>query len=271
MVSDAWLQEREADVKRLQERAGAIRALLAKTPISSDVKLEYPELVWADEAIGRHGLYADLTIIGPATLGSGDLKWKVIEGMLFSSGRPILVVPEGFPPDIRPKRIVLAWDGRVEAARAVREAVEMLSNADDVSIVLVDPVEGERGHGQEPGADIATYLARHGARVNVERLPRQGLDVEDILRRYATDWGADLMVMGAYGHSRVRERIFGGVTLSFLETPCSAFHGTLTRGRDIGAASARGDQRHRGRSLDAGGASAQNRLVGLPVSFDRRQ
>lgn len=95
----------------------------------------------------------------------------------------------------------------------------MLVNADEVRLVLVDPVESESGHGSEPGADAAAFLARHGAKVAVDRLPSQGHSVAEILGRHAMDCAIDLMVMGGYGHSRMRERIFGGVTKSILEEP----------------------------------------------------
>jgi nucleotide-binding universal stress UspA family protein len=93
----------------------------------------------------------------------------------------------------------------------------LLSNAGEVRLALVDPVEGGSGHGAEPGADVAAHLARHSARVSVDRLPSSGNSVASVLRRHATDMSADLLVMGAYGHSRLRERIFGGVTQSMLE------------------------------------------------------
>jgi nucleotide-binding universal stress UspA family protein len=112
---------------------------------------------------------------------------------------------------------MVAWDARIEAARAVREAIDMLAAADDVHVVLVDPKAHLWDHGEEPGADIAAYLARHGAKVTVHRLPGQGMTVAEVLRRHAGDMAADLVVIGAYGHSRLRERIFGGTTKSMLE------------------------------------------------------
>ena len=84
--------------------------------------------------------------------------------------------------------------------------------------MLVDPAEGESGHGAEPGADVATYLACHGAKVTVDRLPSQGKTIAAMLRQHAEDTAAELLVMGAYGHSRLRERIFGGVTKSMLDS-----------------------------------------------------
>jgi nucleotide-binding universal stress UspA family protein len=218
-VSDAWSEEREADLERLRQRTAAVSALLASSTVSSDVSSEYPEAAWADDAIGRRARYADIAVLGPELLSHDELKGKTIEGVLFSSGKPLMLVPQGAKATLKPKRIVVAWDSRVEASRAVGQSLGMLIGAKDVRLVLVDPVEGEDDQGAEPGADAAAYLARHGVKVAVDRLPSQGRAVAQVLARHAIDTSADLMVMGAYGHSRLRQRIFGGVTRSMLDEP----------------------------------------------------
>lgn len=219
MLTEAWFEERQEDLRRLDAARAEVTAFLAARSIPSDVTAEFPELSWADETIGLRARYADLTIMGPKLLATNTLRAKTIEGTLFFSGRPLLLIPDKDQATLTPRRIAVAWDARFEASRAVREALDLLIAADDVRLVLVDPREEDEGHGVEPGADIATYLARHGVKASVERLPSQGLDVADILRRFTTDFGADMLVMGAYGHSRLRERVFGGVTRSMLDNP----------------------------------------------------
>ena len=219
MISDAWVQERQIDTERLEERLAALTSRLAAGDVSADVSGAYPEAAWADDDIGRRGRYADLTVIGPDMLASETLGEKVIEGVLFSSAKPLLLVPAGATPTLQPKRVMVAWDSRVEASRAVREALDVLKAADEVRLVLVDPEEGEDAHGEEPGADAAAYLVRHGIRVSVDRLPSSGRPVAEVLRRHALDMAADMIVMGAYGHSRLRQRILGGVTRSMIEEP----------------------------------------------------
>lgn len=219
IMSDAWLQERQADVERLQKQTATVSALLAASPISSDVSSEYSEEAWADEVIGRRARYADLTVIGPELLARGALKNKVVSGTLFSSGKPLLLVPQGSFPTLRPKRVLIAWDSRIEASNAVARSLDLLRTAEDVRLVLVDPVEGEFGQGEEPGADAATYLARHGIRVTVDRRPSQGRSIAAVLRQHAIDTSAQLLVMGAYGHSRLSERILGGVTKTMIDEP----------------------------------------------------
>lgn len=217
VVSDSWLQERQADMDRLEQRTAAITALLADSPVSSDVSNDYPEETSADDVIGRRARYADITVLGPELLSRNTLKSEAIEGALFSSGKPLLLVPQGATPTLKPKRILVAWDSRIEASNAVARSLDMLIAADHVHLVLVDPVEGESGQGEEPGADVAAYLARHGVRVTVDRVPSQGRTVAATIRQHAIDTSADMLVMGAYGHSRLRERIFGGVTRSMID------------------------------------------------------
>lgn len=219
VVSEAWLEERRADLEKLKEREAAVTAFLASSPVSADISSEYPELARADEAIGRRARYADITVLGPEMLSRKTLKSEAIEGVLFSSGKPLLLIPDGATPTLKPKQIMVAWDSRVEVSKAVGQSLDLLSAADDVHLVLVDPREGAGEQGGEPGADMATYLVRHGVKVTVDRLPSQGRAIASVLRQHAIDTSAELMIMGAYGHSRLRERIFGGVTRSVIEQP----------------------------------------------------
>ncbi len=219
VVSDVWLQERREDLERLRICTASATALLASSAVSSDISSEYPEEASADEMIGRRARYTDLVVLGPELFAHALLRRKVLEGALFSSGKPVLLVPEGRAPSLRPKRVMVGWDSRLEASNAVHHALALLKGADDVHVVLVDPLRGEDEQGAEPGADIATYLARHGVKVTVDQISSQGRSVADSLRRHAVDMAADMLVMGAYGHSRLRERMFGGVTRSILEAP----------------------------------------------------
>lgn len=218
-AGDVWVQQRQADLDRLEERVASTTKFLAGSALSADVIGDYPEIAVADDVVGRRARYADLVVVGPELLRGDLLRSKVIEGTLFSSGRPLFLAPAGARATLRPKRVLVAWDSSVEATRAVRESLEVLAGADDVHLVLVDPVAGETGQGAEPGADVAAYLARCGVEVTVDRLPSSGRSVAEVLSRNAVDMSAELMVMGAYGHSRLRERIFGGVTRSMLEAP----------------------------------------------------
>ena len=156
-ISDAWLEERQQDLQQLEKRTATINTLLSEAGISASISSEYAEFVWAAGEIGRHARYSDLIFIGPEVLKSDKLKSKVVEGALFESGRPVLIAPSGATPTLTPRHVLLAWDSRVEFARAAREALEMLINAEDVHVTLVDPDASSTMNGPEPGADVG-YL-----------------------------------------------------------------------------------------------------------------
>lgn len=215
----AWHDERQADLEKLERRCAAIKGFLPSQGLSLDITSEYPEESSADHMIGRRARYTDIVLLGPDLLSEPLLRHKALEGALFRSGKPVLIVPKGFNADVKPKRVMIAWDSRLEASNAVSRSLDVLITAEDVHAVLIDPVEGDGGQGAEPGGDLATYLSRHGVKLTVDRLPSQGRSVAETLSRHATDMAADMLVMGAYGHSRIRERIFGGVTRSILERP----------------------------------------------------
>jgi nucleotide-binding universal stress UspA family protein len=117
-----------------------------------------------------------------------------------------------------PQRIVAAWKPTSEAARAFHDALPFFLGAEMVDILVIDPVIGERGHGEQPGADIAMHLTRHGVRVNVVVAPAGGDSVSGAINRHAAARGADMIVAGGYGHSRFREWALGGATRELLES-----------------------------------------------------
>lgn len=217
-VSVDWLDERQRDIDKLEASAKKASEILEQTGIFFDVATMYTEVAWADDEIGERARYADLTLVGDGMMTEPELRSRTIDGALFRSARPVLIVPKGKSVTLRPKKVMLAWDSGLEAARAAREALDILAGADDVHVTMVDPRASYGRNGEEPGADIAGYLVRHNVSVAVERLPSGGQSIDEVLNRYARDTSADLLVMGAYGHSRMRERVFGGVTRSMLET-----------------------------------------------------
>ena len=168
------------------------------------------------ECLAFQARYSDLTVIGqwspddPADPTSVDLGGAVA----LDAGRPVLVVPYAGTVSSSWKRIMVAWDSSRAAARAVHDSLDFLREADRVDIVCIDP---EDSVDRDPGADIAAHLAHHGVRAEAHRLASGGLSTADTLTSATADMGSDLLVMGAYGHTRFRELIFGGVTRRVLE------------------------------------------------------
>lgn len=217
IVSADWLEERTRENTKLNERVEEAKALLTQTGISFDVDAIYTEIAWSDAEIGGRASYADISLIGPGLKLDPQLRMLAIDGCLFKSARPVLLVPSDCKPTLSPRTIVLAWDSRMEAARAARETIDMMKHA-EVHVTLVDPQSSYAKSGEEPGADVAAYLARHGIAVTVDRIASGGRSVDEVLNQHAIDVSGDLIVMGGYSHSRLRERIFGGVTKAMLES-----------------------------------------------------
>jgi nucleotide-binding universal stress UspA family protein len=142
------------------------------------------------------------------------------EKLLLASGAPILVIPTGWKCEPIGKKILIGWNASREARRAVADALPFLVAARSVTLLVVDSDERAGRHGEEPGADIALYLARHGVHVEVEQVSSHGAAVAEIIQSSAADHGVDLIVIGAYSHARSVEMVFGGVTRTLLkQTP----------------------------------------------------
>lgn len=215
--NDLWASEVDQGQLDVRAKAEAIEAVLAPSGISYSVEPQFVDSGTVTTLAARCARYADLTLIAPRAARAEQLQDWVMSGALFESGRPILLLPETefhFP---RVDRVIIAWDASVEASKSVRDAIPILKSAAAVDAVLIDPVPTFEGHGQEPGADLAAYLGRHGIQPTVHRLPKQGQDVGGLLRQTALDLGADLIVMGGFGHSRLRQRFFGGTTTDMMK------------------------------------------------------
>jgi nucleotide-binding universal stress UspA family protein len=170
-------------------------------------------------AMVLHARYADLLVIGQQNADWESGVDKDFERSLpIAVGRPVLVVPYAFERRPVGRRVLVAWNASREAARAVSDALPLLKRAGRVDVVAFEPGKSGAAHGEEPGADIALYLARHGVKVTVSRVDAPDLDVGNQLLSRAFDLSADLIVMGAWGHSRLRELVLGGVTRTVLES-----------------------------------------------------
>jgi len=180
------------------------------------IQSEWRSLPYLSSEVGVHAYYADLVVIArPESAGETAAPPGLAESLVLSSGRPIIVFPpRGTVSEVR--RILVAWSATRESIRAVADALPLLARAKAVEVLVVDHERNRAGHGQEPGADIARHLARHGAKVEVRRLSSGGKEVGRLLLSEAAAFRADLLVMGAYGHSHLREWMFGGVTRTVL-------------------------------------------------------
>ena len=171
------------------------------------------------DAVALQARYADLVVIGQqnAEWPSG-VRRDFERSVPLAVGRPVLVVPYAFERRPIGHQVLVAWNASREAARAVMDALPLLERASHVHVVAFQPEKSGAAHGEEPGADIALYLARHGVKVTVSRYDAPDVDIGSQLLSRAFDLSADLIVMGAWGHSRLREFVLGSVTRTLLES-----------------------------------------------------
>jgi nucleotide-binding universal stress UspA family protein len=208
----AW--EKAADEAVTTTVRRRFEAMSAKRDLSADFRVI--RRGGPDEDLILSSLHSDLVVIGQRELQElpGYLS---PERLLLASGAPILVLPSGWKSEPIGQKILVGWNASREARRAVADALPFLVAAASVTLLVVDSNKRADRHGEEPGADIALYLARHGAHVEVEQVSSRGSPVADIILSYAADHGVDLIVIGAYSHARSVEMVFGGVTRTLLK------------------------------------------------------
>lgn len=170
----------------------------------------------AVEAVTLHTRYADLAIVGQTDPESEDQS-RLADHLVLDAGRPVLVVPYVGRYETVGRKVLVAWNASREATRAVSDAMPFLKAAHKVSVLVINPTGGPGGHGEVPGADICLHLARHGVKAEAEYLKAEDIDVGNLLLSRIADEDADLLVMGAYGRSRLREIVLGGATRHILD------------------------------------------------------
>jgi nucleotide-binding universal stress UspA family protein len=197
----------------------AIKSFTAATDqagISAEPLITNASLAGAGDHFARMARRFDLAIVGQAEPEISSMEQIIGETTLFESGRPMIMVPYIQKAPFKTDNVMICWDGSRTATRAVADAIPIIRKSGRVEIVIVT---NERGKEDEiEGADIGQHLARHGLKVDVHRIPGGNIDIADALLSHAADSSADLMVMGGYGHSRLREFVLGGVTRSIFES-----------------------------------------------------
>ena len=212
-VVDTQVADNQAASKAAVDRfaAAASRAGISVEPVALNASV-----AGSGDQFTRIARRFDLAIVGQADPEANSVEELIAEGTLFGSGRPMIVVPYIQKAPLKLDRVMVCWDGSSPAARAIADAMPFLEKAGRVQIVIVG---NERGKSDEiEGADMGQHLARHGLKVEVKRIDSGGIDVADALLSHAADSSADFMVMGGYGHSRLREFVLGGVTHTILRS-----------------------------------------------------
>jgi nucleotide-binding universal stress UspA family protein len=216
-MADAAGRLRDIAITDAAKVEAAFRDQLRRVGIDGEWRLEEDI---AAPTVALHARYADLAIVGQVnpdrpSPGSGT---DIAAHVLLSSGRPVLVIPyiARFGPLAR--NVLIGWNGSREAARAINDAIPLIADAQSLTVLAVNPERGIGGEGDVPAADAALHLARHGLRAEAAHIAATEITDGDALLDYAADRGCDLIVIGGYGHSRMREFVLGGVTRRLLQS-----------------------------------------------------
>lgn len=213
LISSAWAEVLESAHKDFAAAETKLRARLARETRPWTVRTGRTLAGLLSERAGVEARYADLVVM---TRPGGRERMGVLEGVLFGSGRPVLVVPPDWKGAAIGRKVVIGWNAKREAARALADARPLIERADAAFVVTVDAEPDTFGHGQAPGADVAAHLARCGLKVEVRNVDGMGRVESAALLDECRAVGADLLVIGGYGHARVQEMVFGGVTRDLI-------------------------------------------------------
>ena len=202
-------------VEAVEAKGRRIAEIAKTTHVEVRTLSDQPAVIFSRAAV--HARYADVVLFGPAdNYEYPPIRRETIESILFASGRPVLVLPNGHQPRAF-DHVAIGWNATRESTLALREATAFAAPGAKIDVLVLDGKPSSKGHGSEPGADIACHLARHGFDADVVALTGgSGSDAEYLIRG-ARERGATLLALGAYGHSRFRQMILGGVTRDLLD------------------------------------------------------
>ena len=214
LMHEETLLYAQNEAKALEQ---SVRDRLGHSEISWGVDAVIAQTASVAGLVARRARFSDLVML-PRPYGESRTMDApvIIEAAMFQGQAPVMVLPGDKAPDTRPSRVVIAWNESTEVLSAVRRAMPLLLAAKEVEILIIDP----QRHGTEtadPGTELSEMLTRHGANVEVSIVACTMPRISDMILRHVSDQNADLLVMGAYGHSRFREAILGGATRNLLE------------------------------------------------------
>jgi nucleotide-binding universal stress UspA family protein len=206
-----------------EEHAGAVKEKFEEAARQNGVRAEWRQVVSQTgllaDAVLKHAPYADLIIAGQVNDATkSPIERDYVERLVLESGRPILVIPNRGKFDTIGTKVIVGWNATREALRAAFDAIPLMQAAGDVELLWANARDEREVAGDLPGAELAAVLARHDIKVTAQSISAPDLAPADALLNEAAERNADLIVIGAYGHSRLREFVFGGVTRSLLQS-----------------------------------------------------
>jgi nucleotide-binding universal stress UspA family protein len=208
--------QRDENSKAAKTAISRFETAAAAASVSAETRIVDASVAGAADLFGRIARRYDIAVVGQARREQGASEELLIEGALFGAGRPVIIVPYVQKDSLKLDRVLVCWDGSRPAARAIADAMPFLARAKTTDIVVVI---GERDKsGEITGKNMRRHLARHGIETDIKHITGAGVEAQSAILAHAADTGASFMVMGGYGHSRLREFILGGVTRGILRS-----------------------------------------------------
>lgn len=204
------------DAEKLKAEVERVSARLEPKAGAGAVESQLLEIEAARFAIGMRARHCDISVVGRPAAPTSDWQHAILEGALFESGRPVLVVPPGWKKEEIGQRVFVCWKPAREAARALADAGDFLAAANHVFVAVASPRQYEADQAPSRGADIVSHLGRRGVDASLLRIDSTHRNEAEALLEEAHAAHADLLVLGGYGHSRITEFLFGGVTRDML-------------------------------------------------------
>lgn len=213
-IPTAWPDEVRTTTSKLSDRVNSVEQLLARQAATGMVNSVMASDIDIGVVAARHAALADVAFVSPSLRTENTLMRSALNGVLFNS--PIGALLNGAPLPL-PEHVFIAWNAGPASARAVHAGLRFITAAKTVTIACFDPITRADANGQEPGSDLARWLSHKGCTVTVNQYPTGGEEIGQVLINRAGDVGADLVILGAYGHTRLREAVFGGTSRTMIE------------------------------------------------------
>lgn len=213
-IPDDWAETLQSAQNALKDRETEIEAILARSGVSADIQSILCADMEIKDFVARRARVSDLAHVAPNLRDTPNVMREVVHGVLFQS--PIGLIMNSAPA--KPKDVIfVAWDSSEAAATAVHAALPYLKAAKEVIVACFDPITTVQNEGADPGTGVAAWLSHHRCNVTVSQFPTGGREVAQCIQDRAREQGADLVVMGGYGHARMIQAVFGGTTRTMME------------------------------------------------------
>lgn len=216
-LPEGWQADVDDANTALEKQRDSISQYLVDQGASAEVRAVCGEAAGLRNAVARAGLTCDTILIGDDLRAEAMLFNDIVHAALFDSSAAVMLNALTTKEALAPQSVFVGWKAGIPASRAVRAAIPALRQAQDITVALFDPIATSSRDGENPGSDVAAWLGHQGCRVAVQQYPSGGQEIGIAITKRAKETGADLIVMGAYDHSRLRETVFGGTTRTLID------------------------------------------------------